>query len=385
MANTNSPAVLMAGPPHCGKSVLSTELSMHLRSLGIPHILFRAAPDGEGDWSYDIATEQRKELRHKGRFTAEHYVATLRAIRNRHLPMLVDVGGKPQGRQFDFISACTHVIHLFRDGQDKQDWEQWLEPHHLNTIARLQSILAGTDHVVQGPDMISGVISGLDRDRGQTGAAFDAVAAQVSALFRTSAAEKAEHLRQAPAGATVIVVEEMAERLEVEIVPELGYWWKPEDLPRLLEILPADRAIALYGRGPVWLFAAVGAHIAPQPLHIFDARYYGWMQTPALQIGGASLDEQLEIALCPGPDYLRLRFYPKREVLTPTTVRLPRLPRGKGLVFDGKLPIWIWGALANALADWPWLGVYEPRGSRIVVIAGGDVFETGETIPVEGG
>ena len=375
----------MAGPPHCGKSVLSTELSMHLRSLGVPHILFRAAPDGEGDWSYDIATEQRKELRHKGRFTAEHYVATLSAISKRHLPMLVDVGGKPQGKQFDFISACTYVIHLFRGEQDRREWDQWLEPHHLTTIARLQSILAGTDHVEQGPDMISGVISGLDRDHDRTGAAFDAVAAQVSALFRTAAAEKTKHLRQAPVGASIVVVEEMAERLGVEIVPELGYWWKPQDLPRLLKILPADQAVALYGRGPVWLFAAVGAHIAPRPLHVFDARYYGWTQTPTLQIGGVSLDEQLAITLCPTAHYLRLCFHPKQEVLTPATVRLPELPRGKGLVFDGKLPMWIWGALATGLTDWPWLGAYEPRGSRIVVIAGGGAYETGETIPAEVG
>ena len=66
------PAVLVAGMPHCGKSVLAYMLSQHLRRMGIAHYLLRAAPDGEGDWFLegDPAWVRTLRKRAKGPFTA---------------------------------------------------------------------------------------------------------------------------------------------------------------------------------------------------------------------------------------------------------------------------------------------------------------------------
>src|ERR1700730_1119067 len=52
------PAVLIGGPPNAGKSVLTYNLTRELRrrrrdgyhDRGIPHYVFRANPDIEGDW-----------------------------------------------------------------------------------------------------------------------------------------------------------------------------------------------------------------------------------------------------------------------------------------------------------------------------------------------
>ena len=49
------PAILIAAPHHSGKSVLAYLLSQHLRDAHVPHILLRAAPDGEGDLFYESA------------------------------------------------------------------------------------------------------------------------------------------------------------------------------------------------------------------------------------------------------------------------------------------------------------------------------------------
>src|SRR5438552_6610469 len=45
------PAILIGGPPHTGKSVLTYSLSQALRKRSIEHYVIRASPDGEGDWS----------------------------------------------------------------------------------------------------------------------------------------------------------------------------------------------------------------------------------------------------------------------------------------------------------------------------------------------
>jgi hypothetical protein len=45
------PAVMIGGPPDCGKSVLMYNLFRTLRERGVQHYALRAAPDGEGDWS----------------------------------------------------------------------------------------------------------------------------------------------------------------------------------------------------------------------------------------------------------------------------------------------------------------------------------------------
>src|SRR5579859_2844455 len=44
------PAILVGGPPNAGKSVLTYNLTQELRRRDIPHYVFRANPDMEGDW-----------------------------------------------------------------------------------------------------------------------------------------------------------------------------------------------------------------------------------------------------------------------------------------------------------------------------------------------
>jgi CRISPR-associated protein Csx3 len=152
------PAILFAGPPHSGKSVLAYLLSQRL-----PHILLRAAPDGEGDWSYESPEEVRVRQRQKGVYTADLIEDLMHAIRNRSLPMLVDIGGRPRETQFRLLDACTHVIHLWREADDRQEWECWLEERSLIPIASLRSQLAPPDSLEPGPGPLRGVITGLER------------------------------------------------------------------------------------------------------------------------------------------------------------------------------------------------------------------------------
>lgn len=63
------PAVLVGGPPHAGKSVLTYSLTRALRQYGIAHYVMCAAPDGEGHWSQETPEQVREIIRRKGAFS----------------------------------------------------------------------------------------------------------------------------------------------------------------------------------------------------------------------------------------------------------------------------------------------------------------------------
>jgi CRISPR-associated protein Csx3 len=107
----------------------------------------------------------------------------------------------------------------------------------------------------------------------------------------------------------------------------------------------------------------------------------GWVAPPGLVVdpGRSSplliarlLDCQaharLEIALAGG--YLD---YGEAEGLY-----LPPLPPGRGVVLSGKLPLWLWTALARTYHHAPWVAIFQPQlGNQTVVVASRD-----ESVPI---
>lgn len=362
------PAILLAGPPHSGKSVLGHLLTRGLRQAGVQHILLRAAPDGEGAWFQETAAELRFRLRRKGLFTERLAGQMARAVQARSLPMLVDIGGKPQGRQFEIIDACTHAIHLFREEADRRAWQDWIEARNLIPIAELRSDLAGPDDVESATGVLRGVISGLERVQAQPGPLFDLLLARVQGICRYDAATLARlHLRRAPEGMAVLDETHLAQRLGIA-EPGQALWWRPEHLARLPEALPARQPLALYGGGPVWLTAAIAARNAPEPVWIFDARHYGWMAPPAVVMASKQANAEFTLEAEPDAGHTRLvfRLLPEHTVLTPQAIHVPPMDPGQGVILDGAMPKWLWSALARALVGQPWLAATEPRGGGTV-------------------
>ena len=109
---TTFPAVLIGGPPHSGKSVLVYSLTRALRDRAVAHYVLRACPDGEGDWSNEAEQQHVRFLRYKGEFTPEFVEQMAAFLQRRHLPLLVDVGGKPTTDQEALFSYCTHAVLL---------------------------------------------------------------------------------------------------------------------------------------------------------------------------------------------------------------------------------------------------------------------------------
>ncbi len=362
------PAILFAGPPHSGKSVLAYLLSRRLREAAVPHILLRAAPDGEGDWSYESPEEVRVRQRQKGLYSADLIGDLQAAILKRSLPMLVDIGGRPRDEQFELFDACTHVIHLWREEADRGEWESWLEARSLISIASLHTRLDPPDSLAPGAGPLRGVITGLERANPQTGPVFERVFEYVRGICTyPPGALEAEHLRHAPPDVALFTVQQLADRLGIW-QPGQRLRWEPEQLSALREIVPPGEPLALYGSGPVWLYAALAAHIAPALFHLFDARYYGWMTPPPAILDSKQVNTEYDLTARPGARDVRLKFRRRQAhyVLTPAPVHVPRLPTDRRIVLDGPMPIWLFAALAQALRQQPALATYEPRSRRTI-------------------
>ncbi len=366
MVNINRfPAILLAGPPHAGKSVLAYHLTNFLKNKETAFILLRATPDGEGDWFLEAHRQVAMLLRTqaKGEFTPKLVQRAVRAVRYRQLPMLVDVGGRPRDEQWEIPKGCTHYILLYREEADRRFWQEPLDTMGLLPIARFRSELHGEDKVQEHAGVLEGVISGLDRRKVRLDRAFEALAQRVHGLFDYTQEEmEAIHLAQAPSGVPIVIVRELAQQIGVRRDPQKGWWWEPEDLARVPAALPGRESVGLYGRGPVWLTAAIAGMVSD--FWLFDARHFGWMQPPPVYFASQQSSEEVTF-LCQQEDEgrVRLRIQLHEPFIVPAPLHLPPLPEGRGIILDGKAPAWLYAALVRALR--PFFAeqyVFEPRG-----------------------
>ncbi len=361
------PAILLAGPPHSGKSVLSYLLTEHLRQMHVPHYLLRAVPDGEGDWFLTGQSESVRllRMRNKRGFSSTFVVHMRRAIESRPVPLLVDIGGKPQGDQFDLIAACTHSILLYHEQDDRAEWRGHLARAGLQPLAELRTELNATDHLLESRPVLEGVISGLQRETQQrhVGATFGALLDRVEGVFHFEEAELERiHLPEAPL--PVLVERKLAAK--VGLPTENKVFWYPENLSQLASQVTAGQPHALYGRGPVWLAAMLAAHALPADFALFDIRY-GWLDVPPVETGG---NPNLDVNYSSGPKGHWATFsLPAQAVLEPGPLSIAVPPSKDGLVVSGELPRWAFAALARFFAgSQPWVAVDDPAKERAVVV-----------------
>ena len=105
------PAILIGGPPHMGKSVLTYSLTQALPKRYIDHYVIRACPDGEGDWSQESDGDAVRMIRIKGQWQPAFVKNVCNALEQRHFPFLVDVGGRPAEWQIEhYASLYTFAL-----------------------------------------------------------------------------------------------------------------------------------------------------------------------------------------------------------------------------------------------------------------------------------
>lgn len=379
MTHNDFPAVIVGGPPHSGKSVLVYSLTRALRAARVPHYVLRACPDGEGDWANEADQALVQTIRVKGEFTADFTEKVAGYLQQRHLPLLVDVGGMPTAEQEAVFALATHAILLVAEraeapeayAKDVAHWQAMMARQGVPVIAQMKSVLAGEDQLVGTAPMVTGVLSGLERGQQASGPAFAALVARLRDLFHYDEATlTARHLARAPVEITLDLP-----ALARTFGAEDGYW-RPSYLPRLWSYLPAGKPLAGYGRAPNWVYATVALVAQPAPVWLFDARL-GWIEPPPLPVQDGPVEDA---ARQPGWA-VSLRETASATVLEMTThsqyldiddanrLPLPAVPTAQGVVLSGKIPHWL---LMAVVRRWgprvPWTAVYQPPLGGAVVI-----------------
>jgi CRISPR-associated protein Csx3 len=376
------PAVLIGGPPHSGKSVLAYSLTQALRQRGVGHYVLRAAPDGEGDWANEAAQKLVRTLRVKGDFTPAFVDFVCDSLAGRHLPLLVDAGGRPTPEQERIFDYCTHAVLLSLDESERDDWRAIAERHNLPIVAELTSRLEGKSHLTAKSPVLRGVITGLERGATVAGPVFDALVERLAAILYYDPADlRRIHDDLCPVE-TVIDLECLARTFDVPLDGEKAIW-EPRHLPGVLDYLPEAVPLGLYGRGPNWLYAALALLAAPAPFVQFDVRL-GWVQAESLRLGTPDPQAPLQIQFDMFPDHVRVEGVLPIAYLDYSqleTLAVPPVTPGVGVLLSGKLPHWLYTSLALTYRGAPWIAVYQPPlGCAVVVHSADAAHATGDCI-----
>jgi CRISPR-associated Csx3 family protein len=134
--------------------------------------------------------------------------------------------------------------------------------------------------------------------------------------------------------------------------------------------LPQAASLALYGRGPAWLYASVADYIFPHSFYQFDARR-GWVEpvtfidktppNPALTFTTQQTERYLHLKVDLPKDYLEY----ESELALP----LPSVSSNQGVILEGKLPNWLYTGLALFYHQTARAAIYYPHHHQAVVVA----------------
>ena len=377
------PAVLIGGPPNTGKSVLTYNLTQALRERGVQHYVLRAAPDGEGDWTSEAKQSIVRTILIPRTWTLAFVDHVCESLAHRPFPLIVDVGGRPTAWQEAIFDYCTHAVLLTPDESAHATWLGLAKRHNLIPLADLRSELHGVNRVTAARPMLEGTIARLEWGERVGGPTFDALLERIARLFAYDTDElRRSHLISAPVE-TAIDLDRLARTFGVPFTGDKAVW-RPEHLAHFLDYLPQGTGLGLYGRGPNWLYAAAALLAYPEPFYQFDARL-GWVRPPALHLGVPPADAPVQAQPQPRSDHTHLAFTITKAYLDYTEAEglvIPPVPPDQGIVLSGKLPLWLYTALALTYTScasisfsFPWLAVYQPqlgKGDEAVVVSSRD-------------
>lgn len=385
------PAVLVGGPPHAGKSVLFYSLTKTLHERGIAHHAIRACPDGEGNWFQEVYEAIGKDgithIYYTDKKWSDAFVNGICSdLERRHLPFLVDMGGRPQDEQLRIFLNCTHSILLLKPGEEGNAhlWLRLIAESGPAQIAELRSELDGTPSLDATSPVIQGTITGLHRGSLASGPVFDALADRLAALFSSYSLAELEQAKLAMAPVQFTVnLDALLHRFD-----RAAHAWEREMLPRLAYELPISESLAIYGKGPGWLYGTLAAHVEQQPFYQFDPRI-GWLASPALQISTQQpSSDELTYSLRSHNDATILSIHIVREYLDylqAENLPFPPISSEDGLIIDGKMPLWLLTALVRLYqkANIAWIACHQPQlHGAVVVMSRVPTHVIGDLVPM---
>ncbi|MGQ9550231.1 MAG: CRISPR-associated protein Csx3 [Roseiflexus sp.] len=353
------PAVVIGGPPHSGKSVLTYLLTQRLRALHVEHYVLRACPDGEGDWSQETSPETVRLLRQKGSFSHDFVARICNDLEKRHLPLIVDVGGKPTRDQERILDRCTHAVLISASEEGLVEWRDRFERHGVQIIAELHSVLEGEDRLDAETPTLRGQIANLERFTGVAGPVVEALAQRLHRLMAYSADDlRGYHLPRAPTE-LVVDIDKLAQG--IGLPPEQR--WQPAHIPNALRYVPQETSISIYGRGPNWLYAALALHAAPRSVYLFDPRM-GWIAPVTLHCAPSAHPAAVGWTVETFQNHTWIELKATSAYIDYDEVNgamLPPIEPARGVVLSGKLPYWLLVGAVLAYRHHPWLAVVQAQ------------------------
>lgn len=370
------PAILIGGPPNAGKSVLFYSLTKTLHERGVRHHAIRACPDGEGNWYQEIHQVLDPEAIRLLRYNAkkgwnETFVNGIcRDLKGRHLPLLVDMGGRPRDWQTCILQQCTHSLLLLRpeDKESTQFWHQLVESTSLLPLAQVYSQRSGLSTITDKVPVITGTIVGLERGSLASGPLFETLVERIANLFSSYSLEELERAKLDLAPVELVVnLDPLLRRLDPQAKE-----WRPDLLPQLVDELPLNTPLAVYGRGPGWLYGTLAAHVNQQVFYQFDPRI-GWVAPPTLRVSAELQSEELSVALKEHHDALVLTVSIHNDYLDhlqTDQLPFPIVPSEYGLILDGRIPHWLLTALVRLYqrVGVAWIACHQPILKAAVVV-----------------
>jgi CRISPR-associated protein Csx3 len=383
------PAILIGGPPNAGKSVLFYSLTKTLHEGGVRHHAIRACPDGEGNWYQEIHRELDPEtirvLRIKKAWSDSFVQGICRDLEGRHLPLLVDMGGRPRENQMRILQACTHSLLLLRR-DEPESIDTWCALANRAGLLPLAEIFSERDSVstiISETPVLTGILANLERGIPAQGVLFDALVKRIAALFTSYSLEDLEQakLALAPAECT-INLDPLLRKLDPQ-----AQAWTPEMLKQLSGELPGHTDLAVYGRGPGWLYGMLAASAGQHSFYQFDPRI-GWLAPPVLNINEKPSSDEITVHVREYQDAFILTTRINTDYLDhlqAEQLAFPPVPASRGVIIDGKIPHWLLTALVQLYnkAGVAWIACHQPTLKGAVVIASRSVArEIGELIPL---
>jgi CRISPR-associated protein Csx3 len=378
------PAILFGGPPHAGKSVLFYSLARALGERAIPHYAIRACPDGEGNWFHELDQDKVRLIRVKGEWTSDFVKRICLDIERRHLPLLVDIGGRPTEGQLCLFRNCTHSLLLLRTDQEDtaEYWRYLVKVNGLLPLAQLYSAQSGVSTIDSDGPIIKGTLVGLDRGSMVHGPLFDALVERIALLFTSYSPGELDKAK--------------IDTAPVELVANLDMYlqawapktkrWEVEMIPRLLAELPGNTSLAVYGPGPNWIYGALAAHAGHQPFYQFDPRL-GWVTPPPLQMSTNTTSEiQVQLHLYEQMTVLSLRIMSDHlDYLQADHLPFSPVPLERGLILDGRFPHWLLTAVVRLYneAGVAWIACRQIQleGAAVIVSRVADIVP-GDLVPL---
>ena len=164
--------VVLAGPPHSGKSCLREGLKQVIFALSsgnsdVPYpYVITACPDGEGAWFQEtaakypeVARECKEVYRRNNGFSPEFVNLIANHVKNCAQPLtMVDIGGLVSDDNYKICEDATHIVILAGNDSNTgecwndrmKEWRRFGKKLNLKVIAEIFSDYHGEKDFVKG-------------------------------------------------------------------------------------------------------------------------------------------------------------------------------------------------------------------------------------------